>query len=342
MTNKMKWPTVYEVASDIVEVDLAVPVKQRQYSGGKPVTEGLKPKPFPMKEGLHTVTPAQIASLEVPIITVGDEEIRGFQRDARDSKFHARKMAEAMKEGREFPPVMVSIIKDENGKKHACVSDGSHRSIAAIIARMPVTVVTKERTYEEAKVLFTDQRKSRKINSDQTILTGNSPLEEFIQDAITSDDHPWSGMISSKLSGGDRLRMTPIAAAQCIGAYTFDKMNKGLNYYSSASEKEFDLSRANELAELLQAFGNKTTNPEAFRSRSIKAITYAAIYIFHRNPATREGDRQRWREHMPKFNFGDYPHLLGKHQQLAQALVEHWNKRLPANRKVKYELITSS
>jgi hypothetical protein len=344
LMTKADWPTVYDLSSDIRNINLEAPAGKSSIKRKKPghVTDGLTPEPFPMKEGYYVVTPEQVASLEVPVISIGEDRVQGFQRDARDSKVHARNVARALIEGREFPPINVSIVKDENGVDHALVTDGSHRSVGSIIARVPIEVVVKRRTFEQAKVMFTDQRKQRKIKSDQTILTGDSPLEHYIQDALTSDDHPWSDMISPHLAGGDKRRMTPITAAQCIGAYTFDSMNSSLAFYTKASEQGFDLSKPDELVELIQAFGNKTTNPLAFRSRSLKAITYAAVYIFQRNPNTREGDRARWKEHMPKFAFEDYPHLLDKHHQLAQALIEHWNRRLPRNRKVSYDQLTYS
>jgi hypothetical protein len=43
---------------------------------------------------------------------------------------------------------------------------------------------------------------------------------------------------------------------------------------------------------------------------------------------------ERWIRHMPLFDFAKYPHLLGKEQELGLMMVEHWNKRLPAERKV--------
>ena len=38
---------------------------------------------------------------------------------------------------------------------------------------------------------------------------------------------------------------------------------------------------------------------------------------------------------MPHFDFGKFPSLLNREQELAVALVDHWNKRLPEERKVK-------
>ena len=141
-------------------------------------------------------------------------------------------------------------------------------------------------------------------------------------------------MINPNGSASDKRRMTPVTAATMIGAYVYDAMSAGVNIYIKRSQEGFDVNKANELAELIKAFGNKMTNPAAFRSRSLKAITYAAIYIFQRNPAVKASDAKRWSEWMPRFNFNEYAHLWNSDQQLAQALVAHWNKRLPQERKV--------
>lgn len=335
MQGSQQYPTVFDIASDIRVVDLDT----RERGGSreartKVVTDGLKPKPFPMTEGYYEATPEQLASLKVPVITVGDQ-ITGFQRDARDSKSHARDMAKAMRDGKEFPPIIVSLtINSVTGEQEAIVSDGQHRSVASIIARKPCEVVVKQREETSAKNMFSDQTKSKRIRHDHTLLRGDSPLEHYIQDALTSDDHPWSDMISATGGSSDRRRMSPVTAAGMIGAYVFDSMSASVNNYIKRSNDSFDVEKANELAELIKAFGNKMTNPDAFRSRSLKSTTYAAVYIFQRNPAIKDTDRKRWMEWMPRFSFKEHAHLWNNDQQLAQALVAHWNKRLPAERKV--------
>lgn len=329
-----EYPTVYEVASDIGVIDLENRGRGKKASSHKFVTDGLQPEPFPLKEGYYEATPEQLASLKVPVITVGDKVV-GFQRDARDSKAHARDMAKAMKDGKEFPPIIVSLTKNsETGEEEAIVSDGQHRSVAAIIARQSCEVVVKHREEDAAKNMFSDQTKSKRIRHDHTLLTGNSPLELYIQDALTSDDHPWSNMISPTGKASDRRRISPVTAATMIGAYVYDSMSAGVNNYIKRSVDGFDEEKANELAELVKAFGNKMSNPDAFRSRSLKSITYAAIYIFHRNPSVKDSDKKRWMDWMPRFAFREHSHLWNNDQQLAQALVAHWNKRLPVDRKV--------
>jgi hypothetical protein len=327
------WPTVYDVASSIRKIDLDNPNKNRVRAvNAVAVTGGLKPEAFPLEEGYFKATPEQLASLLVPVTVIG-EVVHGFQRDARDSKSHARKIAKEMIKGVEMPPITVTIMPDLNGNDCAAVSDGQHRAVASIIARVPVEVNVKRRSLKEAGEFFSNQSKSKPIKREQTILTGSSELEEYIQDAVTSDDHPWSDLISRTIGGGDKRRMTVNTAALLIGGYVYNSLAGTLHYYTTNNEK-FDKAKADELAGFIKAFGTKTTNPLAFRSSSLKGITNAAICVFQRNSAVQQGDKARWDSHMPKFLFEDYSHILNRHKLLAQALVDHWNKRLPEDRKV--------
>jgi hypothetical protein len=327
------WPTVYDVASGIAKIDLKVTSdKHKSSPNNKAVTEGLSPEAFPLKEGYFKATPEQLASLIVPIVTVG-EVIHGFQRDARTAKAHVRKIAREMLKGVEMPPILVTITKDKNGNEFAAVSDGQNRSVASIISRVPVSVVVDRRTAEEAALLFANQRKAKVIPRGSTILTGNSPVEEYVQDALTSDDHPWSGLISATITGGDRRRIPVNTAATVIGGYAYNNLNGSLPYFTTTTDK-FDSARADDLATIIAAFGKKTTNPLAFKTSSLKAITNAATCVFQRNAASEPGDKKRWETHMGKFLFEDYTHILSRHLLLTQALIDHWNKRLPEDRKV--------
>lgn len=319
-----RWPTVFELASQIPQVDLV----GKRNRGGKnrpPVTQGLTPEKFPTKEGYFEVTPEQICSLRVPKIEVNGD-IRGFQREKVNS--HARKIARAMLTGEEMPPIFVSIFK--NGL--AYVDDGQHRALGAIIARRNLEVIVKKRTIEQARKLFANQSKAKNLKSDDTLLTGDSVLELYIQDAVTSDTHPWSDLVAPYGSSG--TKMTPTSMAIIVGSYTFNSMNMGVQYLVSRPAEDFDVKEADRLAQMIRAFGNKQTNPLAFRARSLRAITYAALQIFRRNPTVRSDDVERWRRHMPTFDFAKYGHLLLRENDLALELIKHWNKRLPEERKV--------
>jgi len=326
-----KWPTVFELAAQIPQVDLT----GKRARGGKnrpPVTQGLVPEPFPFREGYFEVTPEQLSSLLVPKIEV-DGDIRGFQREKTNA--HARKIARALHQGEEMPPISCTIFVDEKGDvmvQHVYLDDGQHRALGAVIARHPLEVIVKRRTVEQARKLFANQSKAKSLRSDDTLLTGNSPLELYIQDAVTSDDHPWSDLVAAYKS--DR-KMTPTSMGIIVGAFVHNSMNMGVQYHVNRPEEDFDVNQADRLASLVRSFGNRSTNPLAFRARSLRAISYAAIHVFRRNPNVRDDDVERWKRHMPHFDFGKFPSLLNREQELAVALVDHWNKRLPEERKVK-------
>jgi len=320
------WPTIYELASTINYVDHNL---LGRAGGGRKnansIAMGLIPEPFPATEGYFVVSPAQLASLRVPKIEVGTD-IKGFQRDKMNS--HARKIARSLLDGIEVPPITVSIFPDGE----AYIGDGQHRALAAIIADKPMEVVVKRRTVEQARKLFAAQSQARKVKRDDTLLTGDSAIELYIQDALTSDDHPWSDLVAVNKSN---TKMTPTTMATMLGSFVFNTFNQGVNYYTGKDDKEFDLKQANLLATLIRAFGVRSTNPVAFRGRTLRAIANSATYIFRRNPNSTEKDVERWQRHMPSFDFGRYPHLLNKESELTIELVNHWNKRLPDERKVR-------
>jgi hypothetical protein len=318
------WPTIYQLASQIQETDLT----RARGTGNrfaKPITDGLTPEPFPVVEGYRTVTPEQLATLRVPVIEVGNE-IKGFQREKVNG--HVRKIARALIEGEEMPPLIISIFPDGN----AYVDDGQHRALAGIMARKPLEVVVKHRTVDQARKLFAAQGRAKSLRSDDTLLTGDSPLELYIQDALTSDTHPWSGLVTPSRS--TTHRMTPTTMAVVVGAFVYNALSNSVISYTRRTE-EFDEKLGAQLADMVKAFGNQTTNPLAFKGRTLRAVSYAAVHIFRRNPNARPGDLERWKSHMPKFDFGKFPHLLGKETEMALMMVEHWNKRLPEDRRVR-------
>lgn len=322
-----QWPTIYELASSINTVHID---RLGRWGGGRknapPVTQGLVPEPFPVREGYFQATPEQIASLRVPIIEVSDE-VRGFQREKITQ--HVRKIAAALRDGEEMPPLILSIFPNDQ----VYVDDGQHRALAALVVRMPLDVVVKRRTVEQARKLFAAQGKARNLRTDDVLLTGDSPLEEYIQDALTTDSHPWAHLVATH--GSSTSKMSPTTMANMVGAFVYNALNQGVRHYTSRPEDEFDRRKADLLAELIDVFGNRSTNPLAFRGRTLRAVAYAATYIFQRNPNSKPEDVERWKRHMPTFDFAKYPHLLTKESDMSLALVEYWNKRLPEERRIK-------
>lgn len=321
------WPTIFELASTIQAIDLHAPSNRRR--GGpnrRSVTHGLTPVPFPFKEGYFVVKPEEIASLIVPKVEVG-EEIRGFQRDKVNA--HARKIGKAMLDGKEMPPILCSIFPDIEDR--VFLDEGQHRCLGAVIVRLPLEVIVKRRTVEQARELFANQSRAKRLKNDNTLLTGNSPVELYLQDALTTDRHPWSPLVSVHPSA---TKMTPTSMVLCVGPFVHDTMILSVNFHTSQEAKKFDDKLADQLARLIQAFGNRTTNPLAFRAKSLRAISFAAIYIFRRNEHAQKKDEERWMRHMPQFDFSRYAHILNREQELSLALVDHWNKRLPGGRRV--------
>lgn len=319
------WPTVFELASTIQQIDLNAPSSRRK--GGpnrRSVTHGLTPVPFPVKEGYFIATPEQIASLIVPKTEVG-EEIRGFQRDKVNA--HARKIAKSMLDGAEMPPVLLSIFPDNK----VYLDEGQHRCLASIITRLPLEVIVKRRTVDQARQLFANQSRAKALKSDNTLLTGNSAIELYLQDALTTDRHPWSPLVSSSPSA---TKMTPTSMVLCVGPFVHDTMILSTPFHTSRTDEEFNDKLADKLARLIMCFGNRTTNPLAFRAKSLRAISFAAIYVFRRNDHAQSKDDERWMRHMPQFDFSRYAHILNREVELSLALVDHWNKRLPQGRRV--------
>lgn len=318
------WPTIFELASTIQEVDLNSPSNRRHGTRSRAVvTKGLTPAPFPLHEGYFEVTPEQVASLRVPRVEVG-ETIKGFQRDKINR--HARKIAKSLLEGVEIPPMMISIFPDEQ----AYVDDGQHRALASIIARKPVEVVVKRRTVAQARSLFANQGRAARVKNDDTLLTGDSPIELYLQDAVTTENHPWSRLVSPYGGRG----MSPTSMVICVGSFVFNTMNQSPTFFTAQDPNDFDTRLADKLARLLEIFGTRTTNNMAFRAKSLRAIAFCAIYVFRRNEHSQPKDEERWRKHMPQFDFAKYPQMLNRENDMAIALLDHWNKRLPESRRV--------
>jgi hypothetical protein len=318
------WPTIFELASTIQEVNLYAPASRR--TGGqnrRVVTHGLIPQPFPVQEGFFSVTPEQIASLRVPRTEVGSE-IRGFQREKIN--VHARKIARALLDGAEMPPIECSIFPDEQ----VYVGEGQHRCLGAIIARKSLEVVVKRRSVEQARQLFANQSRAKKLKSDDTLLTGNSAIELYLQDALTREDHPWSPLVSAYPS----QKMTPTSMVICVGSYVHNTMSLSTTLHTTRTPEEFYVRLADQLARLIACFGTKTTNPFAFRAKSLRAISFAGIHIFRRNEHAQPGDEERWRRHMPTLEFARFVHILNREVELSLIMVDHWNKRLPEARRV--------
>lgn len=334
------WPTIYDLAMQIPEIDVMIgrsrgrPAQEQS----KPIAADMSPKAFPLAEGVFEVEPEQLLSLKVPLYDPATGQ--GFQRDVLRFPQHCRYIARCMLQGAEVPILVASIFPDNQ----PYVTDGQNRAIAAIITRTRVRVDIQRRTVAEARALFNNQQEAWKLSSDLMIMSGNSPVALYIQEAVSDSNHPWHSYVGpgaarypgkGHVGGQDRDKLSPTQVSTAVGMFAYNTLNAQTRALGRRNDP-IDRMRADQLARLLSVFGTKHTNRNAFRAGSVWAIARAATEIFLRNPNARPGraDERRWMQVMGGFDFGKYPHLIS-HQdnELVRKLIEHWNKRLHADRR---------
>jgi hypothetical protein len=296
------------------------------------VVKGMKPKPIDTSvTGLHEFSPEYLLSLQVPTIEYTEgQEIAGFQRFLRVPS--ARKIARAMIEGKEMPPGLISI--DEEG--NPLVTDAQHRIVGAVMARKPLKLVLEHRTREAAQQLFADQKKGLQPDNDTLILSGHGPYNEYIQDAVTNPDHPWFPIAGAgKVGGkGSTDKMSPYTMKFMLVAYVGNQAGTkgGVDAAEEPTIRDrWNKDAADELAELIKAFGTKKERPEAFTSVALRATAIAATLVIARRNRTRK-DIERWKIHMPKFNYLVHSYLSST--DLTDRMLDHWNKKLKTENRV--------
>jgi hypothetical protein len=315
--------TIGDVAQTIAKVSTKRKVVQR---GQVSIADNLRSEVCPVSEGLHTITPAQAASIVVDRLDVNGM-ITGYQRDHRTK--HVRDIAKAMEDGHPIPPAQCAI--NEEGQLE--VIDGQHRLLASIASGVPVKITVEHMDAEERRMLFAGQIRAKKVDPSTLILAGDGPVESYVQDAVTDPTqmHPWSSLLT-----GTR-KISPAQAHNLISMYVIGRARSVTHMTSTTIsreqiDREFSAERADELAMLITAFGDARTNPPAFSAVGLRAITGAATVII-RNSSSKQSDITRWLRHMPKFAWHRYPHLRSS-KDIAGVLVEHWNARLRSDRRI--------
>lgn len=308
-------PTIYEIGQDINKT-----AGGRAVPNAKSIVADLKPEPFDTRPGLRRLSPEQIISLEVPVLGRENGHFSGFQRPVIPT--HARRIARHLEAGGAVPAIEVSILEDGR----ALVTDGQHRGIGAVISGTSLLAVFTRRSEEEAKALFANQGRARGVNPNVLVLAGDDPYSEYVQDACTSPDHPWGRLVGTKATD---TRISPNQLYGILTTYSANRLGKAS---TRAVDTTFDRHLCDQLADLFSAFGTKQSNPTAFRVTSLKAIAETATLVFRRGDGAR-ADLERWRRHMPSFQFVHYQHLR-RTVELSDALLDHWNKRLSSERRV--------
>lgn len=304
--------------------------------GGKPATGNLKPGRFPRGEGLKTLKPQELLAVRVPKTRIVNGKIEGYQRNFNAEK--ARSIARWIAANpddyiKTLPVIEISIVGTGNDF-YAFYTDGQHRGAGGVISVMPIRAVITRRTEDEARRLFTLQGKASRVSSNLLIIDSDGPFEEYIQDALTDEAHPWAKLISSSINGSSANRISASAAFTMLQIYVRGKYTPpGRIIGNNPDTDEFDKKAADELATLMSVFGTRTSNPLAYSSTGLRAIARSAraILMDHERHVD---DWNRWLRHMPIFRFADYAYLKSN-IEMANALIKHWNKQLPAKRKIR-------
>lgn len=311
---------LYDIAEQIQQADKS----GRVVPSSKPITVGLKVQDPPFTPGLHYISPSQACGVFVDVLHIEGGQKGGYQRKVDAS--HVRRIARQLKEGHPFPPVQLAV---ENGN-YAEVIDGQHRLLAAIMARKSVWVTAVEMSEADRQKLFAGQRRAKVVDRATLILAGDGPVEEYIQDAVTSSNHPWSRWIVPYPSSNH----IPVATAYgAIAAYGMGTLRTPTGNTSDAYVAEtWQIKHANQLADLISAFGTRQTNPDAFHNAAFRGIVQAAVVIVRRR-GSKPVDVARWHKRMRAFPWRDYPQLRSS-VEWADALIAWWNKGLKKEQRV--------
>lgn len=310
------YPTLYEVLKT---------VRPSGHNTKTPISvvDDIKPFGISKAEGLTTLTPEQMLNVRIPLQRIEGDEIRGYQRHLKAQR--ARDFAKFLLDHAADYDRILPVIEISVSGNQVFYTDGQHRAAGAVIARKPMRVVITKRTEDEARMLFALQVKATRPSKNVIIFNSNGPIEEYIQDAVTNDSHPWAKLITSSQSGSSKTKMSATTALSLLRIYAARSMNNSASP-TEEEQKRFKVSAADDLAVLISIFGTKATNPHAYTTLSLRAMTIAARRIFiDRDP--HEDDRDRWMRHMNRFAFAQYAYIR-KYNDLSMKMIEHWNKNL--------------
>lgn len=316
--------TIYDRLKNEYVEGSNVLIAQKRGETSARVTDGMKPRKPAITEGLQTLAPEELLTLRINELSVNGA-VRGYQRpyDPR----HARKAARALREGKPFPPIIVAV----NGRGQLEVVEGQHRACAGVIARIPVEAVIKRMDAATRQALFTGQRHAKRVDPNVLTLTDTGPFQRYVQEAVSTAGHPWSDIVSANRTS--KTRIGPYAMFQLLVRYVGNVEGTGSGVAGKGVfDDRWDRGLADELAPLIAAFGNKQIHPLAFRPWTLQAIGASAMWVFRRHEPLIE-DRERWARHMPTFPFDHYL-FIRTQQDMTDRLVDHWNKRLSAGRRV--------
>jgi len=121
--------------------------------------------------------------------------------------------------------------------------------------------------------------------------------------------------------------MSPSQASMLLSAYVGNQAGIRSNFFEKDESitSRWDRDTADELAQLISCFGDRKSNPLAFRSNALRAIGITATLAIRRQD-NHAANVKRWKQHMSKFQFGLYAHLPA--HDLTDSMIAYWNKYL--------------
>lgn len=315
--------TVEQLMKNTYAVDGGGKAIQERPGRYKRVLAGLDSKRPPITEGLHTFLPEELLTLYVAQVQLNGR-IVGYQRELDET--HARRIARWL--GEDKPVPMLDVALEGDGRMF--IVDGQHRAVGAVMARRSVQGVVRRLNKEKQAELFFSQRKAKTIDPNILVLAGTTPFDRYIQEAIYDRKNSWHGIVSASRKA--KRKIGPYAMFQLIVRYVANAEGQGTSRLI-ATEDKWDRALADELAPLIACFGDKQSNPLAFRPIALNAIGSTAMWVFRRNSGTLPDDHTRWVSQMPQFPFDRWLQLRTQ-RELVDVLLGHWNRRLTGSRKV--------
>jgi len=286
--------------------------------------EGMKPRKPAVTEGLVLMSPEELLTVKIDVVSVNGQ-IVGYQRDFNVK--NARAVRDSLLKGEILPPVSLAL----DGHNNLWGVDGQHRMGGAILARIPLWATVQRLDKNQRRSMFLSQRAARRVAPDILTLAGTDPVARYVQEAVIDNANPWAPIVSANRTS--KTRISPYSAYQLLLRYVFNVEGQAASYKKNM-EALWDRGRADELAPLIQCFGDKQSNPLAFKPGAIQAIGATAMWVFRRNARLQPADRDRWISHMPTFQFQRYLHHTTQ-QDKTDDLLNHWNKNLGPSRRVR-------
>lgn len=310
-------PTILEIAQTVKDVDPKTGKRlKRSLADRAP-----EPASLPTEGVFHELTPSQILSVYVPTMTVNGK-VEGYQRPP--SPKQVVDMASSIRAGKKFP--VAELVRLPDGRVDG--TDCQHRALAHVMADRPMDSVIRPMTEDEARQMFHDQDKGKKIPKDVTVLTADNPFGLYCKDALENTSNPWHELVARN-SSSNRVGVGTLYTM--LGIYVGNRPIIDNTHESNEHMRTvaFDRGAAADLYVWVSTFGPKRIYPEPFIDGRLRAISTAALLIMRRRQIDQE-DRKRWTNHMSLFPFEDYKKVRVS-GEIARALVEWWNRKLPKN-----------